>query len=279
VKKIKKQSQHQEHGSKQSKAKTTDTFDELKKIAKELRLGAFKLAMEFGEGHIAPSLSPVEIIVVLYERVMKPANKDKFILSKGHGCLGWYCMLKRKGYSPHATPHPDIEVCQGIECTTGSLGHGLPIGVGMALARKIKKEKGRIFVLIGDGECQEGSIWESLNLARRYNLDNLTIIVDHNKLQALSSVKEILDEQNLKAKFEAFGCNTSEIDGHDSSQVLDALDEKHNKKEVPRAIIAHTIKGKGLSFMENVAKWHTGIPAGELVDQAYKELACKGAKK
>src|SRR4030043_108649 len=262
-----------------AKSKNADDFSELKKIARELRQGGFKIAIEFGEGHIAPSFSPIEVIVTLYERVIKPENKDKFILSKGHGCLGWYCMLRRKGYSPNVSPHPDIEACQGIECTTGSLGHGLPIGGGMAFARKLKKEKGRIFVLIGDGECQEGTIWESLNLARRHKLDNLTIIVDHNKLQALSSVKEIQDEQNLKPKFEAFGCNTAEIDGHDFSQIIDALDEKHIKKEMPRAIITHTIKGKGLSLMENTPKWHTGIPIGEELEQAYKELGIKTEKK
>ena len=142
----------------------------------------------------------------------------------------------------------------------------------MAFARKFKKENGHIFVIIGDGECQEGTIWESLNLAQRYKLDNLTIIVDYNKLQALTTIKEVMNETNLKAKFEAFGCSVIEINGHNFNELLDNLNHKTIKKDIPRMIIADTIKGKGLSCMENKPEWHSRIPEGKLLEQAYEEL-------
>src|SRR4030042_2211525 len=246
-------------------------FEELKGIAKKIRLDTFTIAIENKEPHIAPSLSPIDILVVLYERVMK--RKDKFILSKGHGCLGWYLILRRKGFSPAIRTHPDIKPDCGIECTTGSLGHGLPIAVGMAFARKLKNKTGRIFVLISDGECQEGTTWESLNLARRYGLDNLTIIVDHNKLQALSSIKDVLGKENLKEKFEVFGCNTLDINGHNLKEIFESLDKKNIKKGKTTAIIANTIKGKGISFMEGNPAWHSKLPkTDDLIRQAYKDL-------
>jgi transketolase len=243
---------------------------DLQNFAKTMRKKILDLAVQHKDGHIASSFSTVEILVALYERVM--AEEDKFILSKGHGCLSLYCMLHTKGFNPKISGHPDIEPEQGICCTTGSLGHGLPIGVGMAIAKKIQKKEGHVFVMIGDGECQEGTIWESLNLAKKFRLDNLTIIVDHNKLQALSTIEEIMNETNLKSKFEVFGCNTLEIDGHDFEKILEALEEKNVVKGKSRAIIAHTIKGKGISYMENIPKWHSCLPEGELLRQAYQEL-------
>ncbi|MBW1973189.1 MAG: transketolase [Deltaproteobacteria bacterium] len=245
--------------------------EELARIAQQVRLDTFKLAMEHKEKHIAPSLSSVEILVVLYEEIMK--SEDKFILSKGHGCLSWYVVLRRKGFNPKIRAHPDIDPKNGIFCTTGSLGHGLPICVGMAFARKLKKQNGRIFVLIGDGECQEGTTWESLNIAKRYCLDNLTIIVDYNKQQAIAKTCDVVGEDNLKEKFKAFGCHTLEVDGHNIIQLLESLDEKRIIKTKPTTIIAHTIKGKGISFMEGQPEWHAKIPkTNNLIEQAYKEL-------
>lgn len=244
--------------------------NKLKRMARELRKEIVKIALDSGIGHFGGSFSIVEILVALYKDTLK--EKDKLILSKGHGCLGFYCMLKEKGYNPKIQAHPDLDEEQGIICTTGSLGHGLPIGVGMAFARKLKKEEGHIFVIIGDGECQEGTIWESLNLARRFELDNLTIIVDYNKLQALGSVIEIMKETNLKNKFEAFGCNTMEIKGHDFKEIFESLNSDRIKLNIPRAIIAHTIKGKGVSFMENEPKWHTRDMSDEELKKAYTEL-------
>lgn len=241
----------------------------LKEKAKEIRRDVFNLAVEYKDGHIAPALSCVEILVAIYEKI---TEYDKFIMSKGHGCLGLYAVLKSKGFNPKITGHPDIEREQGIECTTGSLGHGLPIGIGMAFAKKFKKKKGQVFVLIGDGECQEGTIWESLNLIRKFKLINITTIVDHNKLQALDSIKNIIDESDLKAKFEAFGVNVVEINGHDFNELFDSLNPENNTTNAPRIIIAHTIKGKGVSFMENTPCWHARLPDDKLLEQAYKEL-------
>ena len=241
--------------------------EELKEKAKKLRKDTLDLAIKTKDGHIAPCFSTIEILISLYEHILKP--QDKFILSKGHACLSFYISLRNKGYNPKISGHPDIEPDQGIECTTGSLGNGLPIGLGMAFAKKFKKEEGNIYVLIGDGECQEGTIWETLNIARKFKLTNLITIVDHNKLQALTSVKEILDETNLKAKFESFGTHVIEIDGHNFEELLDALTQTTDK---PKVILAHTTKGKGLSFMENKPEWHSRLPENEQLDQSYKEL-------
>ena len=242
----------------------------LEKKAKKLRKDILELALEYKDGHIAPAFSVVEILAVLYNEILN--KDDKIILSKGHGCLSLYASLMDKGLNPKISGHPDVDVKQGIHCTTGSLGHGLPIGVGMAFARKFKKEKGHIFVIMGDGECQEGTIWESLNLARKYRLDNLTIIIDYNKLQALTTIKEVMSETNLRAKFEAFGCQVMEINGHNFNELLDNLNHKTIKKDIPRMVIADTIKGKGLSCMENKPEWHSRIPEGKLLEQAYEEL-------
>lgn len=242
----------------------------LENISKDIRRKSLDLAIKHQDSHLASSFSTVEILVALYEKIL--GDDDKFILSKGHGCISFYIVLQEKGLNPFISGHPDIDPENGIACTTGSLGHGLPIGMGMAFARKIKKTEGRIFVLLGDGECQEGTIWESLNLARKYKLDNLVIIVDHNGLQALDSIHEIIDECQLCEKFMAFGVRTIETDGHDFHALLDSLDEKNIEPGKTTAIIAHTIKGRGLSFMEEKPEWHSRIPAGDLLKQAYDEL-------
>jgi len=247
-----------------------DKIEYLIKKSKQVRRDLLKLAIESNNGHIASAFSTVEIIVALYEEFLK--EEDRFILSKGHACLSLYTILRYKGLNPKISIHPDIEREQGIECTTGSLGHGLPIGVGMAFAKKFKNEKGKVFVLIGDGECQEGTTWESLNLAKRFKLDNLVVIVDNNKLQALDTIKNIMWETDLKGKFEVFGCDVAEINGHNFEELINSFDANNIKINMPRVIIAHTIKGKGVSFMENVACWHSRIPEGKLLEQAYKEL-------
>ena len=239
----------------------------LEERAKRLRKETLDLAMEIECGHLAPAFSMVEILVAL-ETVLN--KDDKFILSKGHGCLSFYIALRQRGFAPIISEHPDIQVEQGIECTTGSLGHGLPIGVGMAFAKKFKKEAGTVYVLMGDGECQEGTTWESLLLASHHKLTNLTIIIDYNKLQALGSIEGILSLENLNDKFSAFGSYVLEVDGHCFPEIIDALNKEVNK---PRVIIAHTIKGKGMSFAENIPGWHTRLPEGEQLKQAYRELA------
>ena len=242
----------------------------LEKKAKQIRRDILDLAVKHKDGHISPAFSTIEVLVALYYCIMK--KEDKFILSKGHACLSLYAILMDNGFKPKISGHPDIEEDQGVCCTTGSLGHGLPIGLGMAFARKIQGKNGRIFVLVGDGECQEGTIWESLNLTRRFKLDNLTVIVDHNKFQALTSIMEIMDETNLKKKFESFGANVFEVDGHNFGQLFDVLSDKKIKKGSTTVIIANTVKGKGVSFMEDKPAWHSRIPEGKLLEQAYLEL-------
>jgi len=249
----------------------TDTdINNLIRIAKDLRLKVLNLSIEHNDGHVASAYSAVEILTCLYENIM--VSEDKFILSKGHGCLVLYAILEHKGFYPEYSGHPDIDEKNGIFCTTGSLGHGLPIAVGMALAKKHMKKNGHIYVLIGDGECQEGTTWESLNLAKHFKLDNLTIIIDNNKLQALDSTKKIISENDLYEKFRVFGCNTYEIEGHDFNDILKFLSSSAIKKDMPRAVIANTVKGKGLSFMEGKPEWHSRVPEGELLKRAYEEL-------
>lgn len=240
----------------------------LEEKSDELRRDTFNLAVEYKDMHIASALSIVDILTGLYDSVMK--KEDRFILSKGHGCISFYSILRKKRYNPKIIAHPEIDIENGINCTTGSLGHGLPMGAGMAFAKKFKKEFGKIYVLIGDGECQEGTVWESLNLAAHHKLDNLVGIIDYNKIQALDWVENILSLGNLKNKIEAFDWYVSEIDGHNLYEIVNTLNK--NLKYKPHMVIAHTIKGKGISFMEDDPKWQSRFPNEEELNQAYKEL-------
>jgi len=243
---------------------TDMTNDKTKRIRRE----ALELGIAKSLPHIAPALSIVEILIAIYDGVLK--ENDKFILSKGHGCLSLYPILQERGLCPTISGHPDIESCQGIECSTGSLGHGLPIGTGMALASKLQKIKRNIYVLMSDGECQEGTTWESLLIASHHKLNNLIIIVDNNKMQTLGKIDDILSLSNLNEKFAAFNCNCIEVDGHSIPEIIQAL--RQESKDRPKVIIAHTIKGKGISFMENVPMWHNRLPNEEELKIAYKEL-------
>ncbi len=227
-----------------------------------------------GRGHVGTSLSLVEILRVLYDKVLRYDAKnprwpqrDRLLLSKGHGCLALYVMLQEKGFFPEEElwkfcrfdgilgGHPDPKV-PGIEVSTGSLGHGLPIGVGMALNAKYEKAPHRVFVVLGDGECDEGSVWEAAMSAAKHKLDNLVVLVDYNKHQSYASTYEVLDLEPFVDKWESFGFSCREVDGHDVAaleQVLARAPFAHGK---PNAIICHTIKGKGISFAENNLKWH-----------------------
>ena len=237
------------------------------KTPREIRREILELAMETGINHIASSLSIVEILYVLFSIT---GENDKIILSKGHGCLGYYILLREKGYNPPLKAHPDIDIENGIECTTGSLGHGLPIGVGMAIAKKLKEEEGTIYVIVGDGECQEGTTWESAMIASHNKLDNLCIIVDRNGLQALCCTENATSLGSLVGKFSAFGFNASVENGHNIGQLEHAICARSSE---PKAIIAHTVKGKGISFMENNAIFHARLPNSEELKIAHKELA------
>ncbi len=240
----------------------------LKERAKKIRRDTLQLAKENNGYHIGGSFSAVEILVSLYDIVLN--DKDKFILSKGHACFPLYVLLREKGCNPALSGHPSIDVENGINCTTGSLGHGLPMGIGMAMAKKLKKEKGRIYVLMGDGECQEGTTWESSLLGAQYKLDNLTVIVDFNKVQGSGRVKDILHLRGLEGMFDSNCWSVSRIDGHSYEQIIPSL--KKHIQEKPRIIIADTIKGKGVSYMEGKPEWHARFPNPDELKQAYEEL-------
>ena len=240
----------------------------LENKAKKLRKNVLDLGMKTGEAHLGGSFSEIELLISLYDVILK--KEDKFILSKSHASHPLQILLKEKGYNPKITTHLDLNIDQGIYCTTGSLGHGLPIGVGMALARKRLKKKGKIYVLMGDGECQEGTTWESTLIASHHKLDNLVAIIDYNKFQALDKIENVCSLGNLKKKFEAFDWYTQEINGHDFREIIQALKKEITSK--PKMIIANTIKGKGVSYLENNPLWHVGIPNENELKQAYEEL-------
>jgi transketolase len=243
----------------------------LEEKAKELRRETFNLAIEHKDTHIASAFSCIEILVSLYDSIL--TKEDKFVLSKGHGCFSFYPALRQRGYNPHILGHPDIDEENGIHCTTGSLGHGLPISIGMAMAKKIKRKPGKVYTLLGDGECDEGTVWESSLIAPHYKLDNLTAIVDHNGLQAMDKTEKILSLGNLAEKFKVFGWYVLEANGHSFPEIIQAL--RYEIEDKPKMIIAHTIKGKGLSFMENDPKWQSRFPNEQELQQAYKELGIK----
>ena len=232
-----------------------------KKLIKDLISKAIKLRRDTllmfekkGEAHLGGSFSMIEIIISLYKKILK--KNDKFILSKAHASFPLCILLKESKLNPKVTTHLELDEKNGIHCTTGSLGHGLPIATGMAFANKIQKKTGKIYVMISDGECQEGTTWESLLIASKHKLNNLIILIDYNKIQALSKLKDVLPLNNLVKKFEAFNINCIDVhDGHNFSSILNAFNKK-TKKNKPTAIIFNTIKGKGIKEFENDPVWH-----------------------
>jgi transketolase len=235
-----------------------------------------EIVRQAGRGHIGPALSIVEIVDVLYRTVMttsnrdnheKWLNRDRFLLSKGHGCLGLYVVLEDLGlldgmnlsnfcsYESSFGGHPESSTVPVIEFSTGSLGHGMPVAVGLAVAAKLKKESWRVFVVVGDGELNEGSNWEAAAHACKHNLDNLVVIVDYNNMQASGEVSDVLEMHPLKEKWEAFGFETIEVNGHDRRELERALKTKSSKSS-PLCIVAYTVKGKGIKKAENSSVWH-----------------------
>ena len=245
-----------------------------------------------GRGHIGSSLSLIEIIRVLYDNFLKfdSSNplweeRDRFILSKGHGCLALYAVLCDKGFFNESEldkfchndgilgGHPERGEVPGVEASTGALGHGLSIGVGVALAAKIKKHHYRTVVVTGDGEINEGSIWEAAMCAGNHELDNLTVMVDYNKIQSYGFTEEVADLEPLVDKWASFGFEVTEIDGHDNKAIKECLNKLPLKKSKPTAIICHTIKGKGFKFAENKPEWHHKSSfKDEEIQKMYKAL-------
>jgi transketolase len=236
-------------------------------------------------GHVGSSLSLVEILRVLYDHVLRyrPAeprwpDRDRMILSKGHGCLALYVLLADKGFIPLETldtfcrrdsilgGHPEASKVPGVEASTGSLGHGLSFGVGMALAQRIRRRDCRVFVVMGDGEINEGSVWEAAMCAGKHRLANLTAIIDYNKIQSAGFTRDIQDLEPLTDKWKAFGFAAAEVDGHDVSALRDLFQRMPLQENRPTAIICHTVKGKGLPFAENDPGWHhkTKFADGEI---------------
>ena len=226
----------------------------LVRIAAQLRRETFLAFVEHGEAHLGGSFSLIETLVALYSTVLN--DNDKFILSKAHASFPFCLLLRNYGFHPKLSTHLEIDPKNGIHATTGSLGHGLPIATGMAMGRKLKGVEGRIIVMISDGECQEGTTWESLLIGAHHQLDNLTVLVDYNKIQALSTLVEVLSLDNLAAKFRAFNWECVEVaDGHDFEQLIPALKQLPVSGK-PRAVLLDTIKGKGIPAFENDPAWH-----------------------
>jgi len=265
-------------------------INELKNIAKQVRRDILTMLTEAGSGHTGGSLSAVEILVALYFYKLRidPKNpkwdaRDIFVLSKGHACPVVYATLAERGFFPREElmtlrkfgsrlqGHAFIGV-PGIEASSGSLGQGLSIANGFALAAKMDKKDRRVYCLIGDGETQEGQIWEAAMTSSHHKLDNVCAILDFNKLQIEGFVENIKAIQPVAQKWGAFGWNTIEIDGHDVAALMDAFDEAEKVKQKPTIIIAHTIKGKGVSFIENKAEWHGIAPKKQDLEKALKEL-------
>ena len=260
-------------------------------LARKVRIHAVKMVNKGGSSHIGSVLSIVDILAVLYGRVMqyrsnepKWVNRDRFILSKGHAGAGVYAVLAECGFFNIAeldkhyqdgsifSGHVSHKGVPGVELSTGSLGHGLPVASGMALAAKIDKKSHKIFVVMSDGELDEGSNWEAFMFAAHHGLNNLTAVIDRNKLQSMKTTEETLSLEPLRDKLIAFGWNVIEVDGHNHNELFSAIDSDTKK---PKVIIANTIKGKGVSFMENEIAWHYRTPSGELFDQAMKDLGGK----
>jgi len=264
---------------------------ELKKIANKIRIDVIKAVYNAGSGHPGGSLSAADILTALYfdEMNIDPNNpkmdgRDKFILSKGHACPAQYAALGERGYYPvedmmslrklgsKFQGHPNMHYVKGIEMSTGSLGQGFSASVGMALSYKLDCSEGRIYTLLGDGELQEGLVWEAAMAAAHYKLDNMVVIVDWNGLQIDGNNDDVMTVKPVDEKFKSFGFNVLVIDGHDFEQIFKALDSAREYKGKPTAIIAKTHKGEGVSFMKDEAGWHGKAPNEEECKKAILEL-------
>ena len=256
-------------------------MEDLEKISKNIRNDIVDMIYSAGSGHPGGSLSCVEILVALYHKLMnlnldnEGSRIDKFILSKGHASSCYYAVLSRKGYIPHEDlktfrkfdsyleGHPCIKI-NGVDVSSGSLGQGLSIANGMAISKKVSGKEGNVYCLVGDGEIEEGQIWEACMSSSKYNLNNLILFVDNNGLQIDGTIKDVKNVDNLEEKFNSFGFYVQRINGHNFDEILTSVSNA-KKSNKPNVIIANTIKGKGISFMENKAEWH----GKKLTDEEY----------
>jgi Transketolase, N-terminal subunit len=262
---------------------------ELARMGNRIRRDIIEMIYRAKDGHPAPSLSAADIVACLYFGVMNvdPArpdweDRDRFILSKGHACPALYAALGLKGYFDRSLyptlrhldsilqGHPDMKKTPGVDMTSGSLGNGLAAATGMAIGAKMLGKSWKTYVLTGDGELGEGINWEAAQTAAKYKLDNLTLIVDNNGMQSGGSVEEVGGVVNIPGKFAAFGFEVFEVDGHDTSEIMAALNAPVSGR--PKCIVAHTVKGKGVSFMEHNNAWHKGVPNDEQYATACTEL-------
>jgi transketolase len=269
----------------------TESVRLLQEKANIIRKHVVRMIGKAGSGHVGPALGCADVVSALYFSVLRldPKNpewaeRDRFILSKGHACTVQYAALAERGFFPVEAldtfcqldsifgGHPDMRKVPGVEASTGSLGHGLPIGVGMAVAGKVDGRTSRVFVLLSDGENDEGSVWEAAMAASHYRLDNLVAIIDRNRLQCDGRTEDVMNPEPLAEKWKSFGWLVQEIDGHNTEEILRSLDAATSGRGQPAAIIANTLKGKGVSFMENRAEWHYRALSAREAAQALGEL-------
>ena len=248
-------------------------IDNLKNKALDLRRKTFQAFIDKGEAHLGGAFSMMETLLSLYEVILK--KDDKFILSKSHSSFPLCILLNEKGFKNKISTHLERDEKNGIHCTTGSLGHGLPIATGMAFAKKKQKQKGNIFVLLSDGECQEGTTWESLLIGSKHKLDNLKLIIDYNKIQALSKLEDALPLENLAEKFRAFKWNCIEVKSGHSFKALVKAFKQDIKNKKPTVFIIHTIKGKGVKEFENDPVWHARQLQGAEIITGKRRLGIK----
>ena len=270
---------------------TKDEKKELMKLACKVRMGVIEGTHAAKSGHPGGSLSSADVYTYLYFREMnidpenpKDPDRDRFVLSKGHTAPGLYSVLANRGFFPveelltlrhigsRLQGHPNMNETPGVDMSTGSLGQGVSAAAGMALGAKKQGKDLRVYTLLGDGEIEEGQVWEAMMFAHHYGLDNLCVIVDNNDLQIDGRIADVIDPYPIPDKFKAFGLNVVEIDGHDFDQIEDAFNKARATKGVPTAIIMKTLKGKGVSFMEDQAGWHGKAPNDEQYEQAMGEL-------
>lgn len=265
--------------------------DSTEELAKRVRIHALRMAQRGNSSHVGAVFSMADIVAVLYGGVLRVdpndpswTDRDRFILSKGHAGAGIYAALAERGFFPIAklnthyqdgsdlSGHVSHKGIPGVELSTGSLGHGLSVGAGMAYGAKLDEQEHSVYVLLSDGECDEGSNWEAILFAAHHRLGNLVAIVDYNKIQSLDAVENTLDLEPFADKWRSFGWNVLEVDGHSHDQLSDAFGQTRPLDGSPTCIIAHTVKGKGVSFMENTVLWHYRSPQGEEFDAALAEL-------